>query len=220
MLFDEPLSNLDARLRDIVRTEIHGLHGKLGFTAVYVTHDQSEALALGDRIAIMRSGALEQLGTPEEVFEQPATEYVADFIGMANRIVLERDGSTWTHDGDAESRADPDALGSIGGPSRRARAPRGRSAWLPVDAPPPPGSLAIQGTVIDTEFGGLHLDVVVDARLDERDEPGAGGGARNAGHGRSPRATPSRRPCAWVTPPASTPTAPSSPRSSVPQAGV
>ena len=64
VLFDEPLSNLDARLRDQVRAEMHELHRRLGFTAVYVTHDQSEALALGDRLAIMRQGRIEQLGTP------------------------------------------------------------------------------------------------------------------------------------------------------------
>ncbi len=76
VLFDEPLSNLDARLRDQVRTEIHELHQRLHFTAVYVTHDQTEALALGDRLAIMRAGAVEQLGAPEQIFEEPATEYV------------------------------------------------------------------------------------------------------------------------------------------------
>ena len=90
VLFDEPLSNLDARLRDLVRAEIHELHARLEFTSVFVTHDQSEALALGDRLAIMRKGAIEQLDTPQRVFERPATEYVADFIGMANRLVCER----------------------------------------------------------------------------------------------------------------------------------
>ncbi len=161
MLFDEPLSNLDARLRDIVRTEIHSLHGKLGFTAVYVTHDQSEALALGDRVAIMRSGALEQLGTPEDVFEEPATEYVADFIGMANRIVLERDGGAWTHDG-VELAGGVDGLGSVEG-RVVVRVRREAVGVLPADAPlPAPDSLVIQGTVTDTEFGGLHLDVVID----------------------------------------------------------
>ena len=83
-----------------MRTEIHELHGRLGFTAVYVTHDQTEALALGDRLAIMRSGALEQLGRPDEIFEEPATEYVADFIGMANRLVFERHDGRWTYDGE------------------------------------------------------------------------------------------------------------------------
>src|SRR4051794_6776383 len=100
VLFDEPLSNLDARLRDQVRTEIHELHGRLGFTAVYVTHDQVEALALGDRLAIMRQGALEQLATPDEVFEEPATEYVAAFIGMANRLGFERHDGSWFLDGE------------------------------------------------------------------------------------------------------------------------
>ena len=108
VLFDEPLSNLDARLRDQVRTEIHELHARLGFTAVYVTHDQVEALALGDRLAIMRAGALEQLATPDDIFEEPATEYVASFIGMANRLEFERhDGSWWLEgervDGDLDA---------------------------------------------------------------------------------------------------------------------
>ena len=104
--------NLDARLRDLVRTEIHELHARLGFTAVYVTHDQVEALALGDRLAIMRAGALEQLATPEQVFEEPATEYVAGFIGMGNRLELERRDGRWTHDGvpiEATRRLDTDA---------------------------------------------------------------------------------------------------------------
>src|SRR5215208_1809045 len=100
VLFDEPLSNLDARLRELVRTEIHELHERLGFSAVFVTHDQVEALALGDRLAIMRAGALEQLATPEQIFEEPATEYVAEFIGMANRLVFERRDGVWTYDGD------------------------------------------------------------------------------------------------------------------------
>ena len=86
VLFDEPLSNLDARLRDQVRAQLHELHDRLGFTAVFVTHDQTEALALGDRLAIMRTGRIEQFGTPEQVFEEPATEYVAGFIGMSNRL--------------------------------------------------------------------------------------------------------------------------------------
>src|SRR6478609_10501313 len=96
VLFDEPLSNLDARLRDQVRAELHELHTRLGFTAVFVTHDQSEALALGDRLAVMRAGRLEQYGTPDEVFEHPVSEYVAEFLGMTNQLVFERhDGAWW-----------------------------------------------------------------------------------------------------------------------------
>ena len=92
VLFDEPLSNLDARLRDQVRIEIHELHTRLGFTAVFVTHDQSEALALGDRLAIMKQGKIEQYDTPEQVYEQPASEYVAAFIGISNRLAVRLQG--------------------------------------------------------------------------------------------------------------------------------
>ena len=101
VLFDEPLSNLDARLRDLVRAQLHELHARLQFSAVFVTHDQAEALALADRVAIMRAGKFEQVGTPEHVFEEPATEYVAEFIGMSNRVPLEHDGTGWVFEGKA-----------------------------------------------------------------------------------------------------------------------
>ncbi len=91
VLMDEPLSNLDARLRDQVRGELHELHQRLGFTVVFVTHDQSEALALGDRLAVMRSGSIEHLGSPVEVFERPRTQYVADFVGFLNGVDIEWD---------------------------------------------------------------------------------------------------------------------------------
>ena len=104
MLFDEPLSNLDARLRDQVRAQLHELHARLRFSAVFVTHDQSEALALADRVAIMRAGRFEQVGTPEHVFEEPATEYVAGFIGMSNRLPLVRDEAGWAFAGEAAER--------------------------------------------------------------------------------------------------------------------
>jgi ABC-type sugar transport system ATPase subunit len=80
-LFDEPLSNLDALLRDQTRTELKQLHQDLGATSVYVTHDQEEALSLSDKIAVMSRGRLEQYGTPEQIYHQPATEFVATFVG-------------------------------------------------------------------------------------------------------------------------------------------
>jgi len=86
ILFDEPLSNLDALLRIEMRTELRRLHRELGFTAVYVTHDQEEALAIGDRIAVMRDGALDQIGSPEEVYSRPATEHAAIFLGFSNAL--------------------------------------------------------------------------------------------------------------------------------------
>ncbi len=84
LLLDEPLSNLDARLRRRVRTEIRDLQQRLGFTAVYVTHDQEEALAVSDRIVVMKEGRIAQEGAPRELYEQPASEFIADFIGEAN----------------------------------------------------------------------------------------------------------------------------------------
>jgi multiple sugar transport system ATP-binding protein len=80
-LFDEPLSNLDAKLRGEMRTEIKKLHAKVRSTVVYVTHDQVEAMTLADRIVIMRDGHIEQVGTPDQVFSRPATKFVAGFIG-------------------------------------------------------------------------------------------------------------------------------------------
>ncbi len=80
-LFDEPLSNLDAKLRAQTRLEIQKLHGELGITSLFVTHDQVEAMTLAQRMIVMNAGVMEQFGTPEEVYAQPATTYVAGFIG-------------------------------------------------------------------------------------------------------------------------------------------
>jgi multiple sugar transport system ATP-binding protein len=80
-LFDEPLSNLDAKLRGQMRTEISRLQRRLGITTVYVTHDQTEAMTLGDRVAVLKRGVLQQLGTPRELYEQPTNLFVAGFIG-------------------------------------------------------------------------------------------------------------------------------------------
>jgi iron(III) transport system ATP-binding protein len=176
VLFDEPLSNLDARLRDLVRTEIHELHARLGFTAVYVTHDQVEALALGDRLAIMRAGALEQLATPEQTFEEPATEYVAQFIGMMNRLVFDRREGGWAFDGEPVEGD----LSWLDTASRSVTA-RTRSEDLqlqPPDESVPEGALVLPATVVDKEFGGRHLDVVVTAgetRLSSRVPAGGRG---------------------------------------------
>jgi len=86
LLFDEPLSNLDAKLRKYVRAEIRELQQRLGITSIYVTHDQTEALALSDVIVVMKQGRVEQVGTPRDLYERPATRFVADFIGEANLL--------------------------------------------------------------------------------------------------------------------------------------
>src|SRR6266436_7907764 len=84
LMFDEPLSNLDFKLRIQMREELRNLQRRLGKTSIYVTHDQTEALALSDRIAVLSHGHIEQIGTPGEIYERPATVFVADFIGSSN----------------------------------------------------------------------------------------------------------------------------------------
>lgn len=86
LLLDEPLSNLDAKLRVKVREDIRELQRRLGITTVIVTHDQDEALSISDRIAVMNSGKIEQFSTPQELYDRPETEYVANFIGSLNRL--------------------------------------------------------------------------------------------------------------------------------------
>ncbi|WP_158901582.1 ABC transporter ATP-binding protein [Burkholderia sp. L27(2015)] len=93
LLLDEPLTALDARLRDTLRTEMNTLLRGLGITTVYVTHDQAEAMALGDRIVVMSAGRIEQIGTPRDIYYRPSNRTVAQFIGTLNRLCGEvRDG--------------------------------------------------------------------------------------------------------------------------------
>ncbi|MCU4186891.1 ABC transporter ATP-binding protein [Acidiferrimicrobium sp. IK] len=99
VVMDEPLSNLDAKLRLEMRMEIRRLHQALGLTTVYVTHDQEEALSLADRLVVLRDGRVQQVGTPEDVYCQPANRYVAGFMGYRNLIELpvsRRDGERVT----------------------------------------------------------------------------------------------------------------------------
>lgn len=86
LMLDEPLSNLDLKLREEMRVELRRLQRELGVTAVYVTHDQTEALSLSSRIAVMHAGRVEQVGTPEEIYHRPASRFVATFIGTANLL--------------------------------------------------------------------------------------------------------------------------------------
>ena len=95
LLLDEPLSALDAKLRDEMRLELTRLQENVGITFIIVTHDQDEALSMASRIAVMDKGAVQQIATPSELYEQPASRFVADFIGKVNLIdakVLEQDG--------------------------------------------------------------------------------------------------------------------------------
>jgi iron(III) transport system ATP-binding protein len=99
LLLDEPLSNLDAKLRIKARSWLKQLQRQLGLTTIYVTHDQSEALALSDRIAVMEKGRVAQLGSPEEIYRRPANAFVADFVGASNFLpgeVVQQDPATGT----------------------------------------------------------------------------------------------------------------------------
>ena len=96
LLLDEPLSNLDAKLRDEMRAELRRLQHHLGITMIYVTHDQIEALSLSSRIIVMNEGNIEQIGTPEEIYEKPATSFVAKFVGFDNRL----QGTVQEHEGE------------------------------------------------------------------------------------------------------------------------
>ena len=101
-LFDEPLSNLDAKLRVQMRVEIKKIHDRLGTTAVYVTHDQVEAMTLGDRVVVMKDGVVQQIGEPLELYNEPANRFVAGFIGspamnFATVVLADGEGALWAH---------------------------------------------------------------------------------------------------------------------------
>ena len=91
LLLDEPLGALDLKLRQAMQIELKRIQREVGITFVYVTHDQGEALTMSDRIAVMNAGRIEQLGTPREVYEQPRTRFVADFIGTSNLLTTQAD---------------------------------------------------------------------------------------------------------------------------------
>jgi iron(III) transport system ATP-binding protein len=102
LLLDEPLSNLDAQLREQMRVELKRLQQETAVTAIYVTHDQAEALAISDRIAVMREGKIAQIGTPKEIYRRPASEFVANFIGRTNLLR-----------GTLEQSVEPESIGRV-----------------------------------------------------------------------------------------------------------
>jgi iron(III) transport system ATP-binding protein len=149
LLLDEPLSNLDAALRERTRTEIRALLKELGMTAVFVTHDQEEAFALSDRIAVMERGRLQQLGTPEALYALPANPFVAAFLGRANFFPATAEGE---EDGALVCRL-------AGGERWRARAADGARAGEAVRVMARPEALrmapdGVDGRVLDRRFAG------------------------------------------------------------------
>jgi ABC-type Fe3+/spermidine/putrescine transport system ATPase subunit len=146
LLLDEPLSNLDAKIRQRLRVEVRRLQRRVGITTIYVTHDQEEALAIADRVVLMNRGVVAQAGTPEQVYLEPATEFVADFLGVGNRL---------------EARAESGALHlegqrlPYGGPARGPVLVILRSSDLGL-AGSPGGAPALAGTLEESLFLGAY----------------------------------------------------------------
>ena len=138
---DEPLSNLDAKLRVQLRNELKKMQKDFGITTIYVTHDQEEALTLSDRIAVFNKGYIEQIGTPNEVYNFSKTEFVCNFIGDINRL---EDGVV-------------DALVGAGAPVDPKRHNYIRLERLHVNVEPQAGQLALDGVVESREYYGLYI---------------------------------------------------------------
>ena len=165
-IMDEPISHLEARLRADMRTELKRLHRRLGVTTLYVTHDQLEAVALADRIAVMHLGELQQVGPPAELFDQPANEFVASFIGSPPMNMLEF--RSVSLQGDDLLLAGPGPAIRIPGfaarlPARPVHGPH-KLGVRPIDIElrPPDGDATIQGEVLIRERLGDHDRFVID----------------------------------------------------------
>lgn len=159
LLFDEPLSNLDAKLRRQVREDIRALQQELGLTVVYVTHDQEEALAVSDRIVVMHSARIVQDGTPRQLYEQPASAFIADFIGNANLMpVTLGPEADRVQMGRAVLHLPHRSLPS--GPARLAVRPNGFALREAVaQAPTHPGDIA--GRIQKSAYLGGHMEYEV-----------------------------------------------------------
>jgi len=152
VLFDEPLSNLDAKLRAEMRVELRELQRRLDITSVYVTHDQEEALAISDRVIVMNVGVIEQIGTPQEIYNRPRSRFVADFVGSANLLKgrVEAAGSFRTDDGTL--------LRCVGAGSGQEVAVR--TAY--IDLVPRAGDNQVKGTVRQRMFHGDFVQYLVE----------------------------------------------------------
>ena len=163
LLFDEPLSNLDAKLRRRVREEIREIQQNLGLTVVYVTHDQEEALAVSDKIIVMRNAEIAQEGSPRELYQNPADLFVADFIGDANVVdveILRVEGPTATVSiGGVELQLESRDLGP--GPAKVAIRPHA------IDLRKTARDAGLSGTVNKASYLGTHMEYAVDTPVGE-----------------------------------------------------
>jgi putative spermidine/putrescine transport system ATP-binding protein len=151
LLLDEPLSNLDAKLRKAMQTELRDLQQRLGITAIYVTHDQEEAMTVSDRIVVMNQGKIMQIGAPAEVYRRPANEFVAGFIGQVNfvRGTMQRVSGGWSFTGE---------LGLTVHVADDAVHPRARDAGVPVELAIRPESIRLcssSPSATEDAFGGV-----------------------------------------------------------------
>jgi spermidine/putrescine transport system ATP-binding protein len=159
LLLDEPLSSLDRKLRKMMQVELRRIHEKTQGSFFYVTHDQEVAMTLSDRIAVMNDGRIEQLGTPEEIYREPASEFVADFIGDTNLLrgeVVEGDGPPVVR---------------IGGPEGFTVPADGRQGTVTVSIRPEDFELAdgdgdLRGEVVERYFQGDQTNYVIDPQGD------------------------------------------------------
>ena len=164
LLFDEPLSNLDATLREHMRFEIKALLSKLKITSIYVTHDQNEAMVIADRVAVMNCGRIEQIGSPEDVYYRSKTDFVAQFIGLANVL----DGEVLDASAPDCIRVRVDRIGELvassnshSGSARSARL-LVRPEQMELTATPKAGMNILKGRVARRSFVGAQTDYVID----------------------------------------------------------
>ena len=165
LLLDEPLGALDLKLRKQMQLELKRIQTEVGITFIYVTHDQEEAMTMSDRIAVMRAGRIEQLGTPEELYERPTTAFVAGFLGVSNLL----DGEVAGRDGSLVTVRLPD--GTVLSAPADGTAPSGpvrvgvRPEKLKVDAgdqaAATDGLNALSGTILDASYMGVSTQYLV-----------------------------------------------------------
>jgi ABC-type Fe3+/spermidine/putrescine transport system ATPase subunit len=164
LLLDEPLSNLDAKLRERMRGELKSLQRRTGITFVYVTHDQAEAMALSDRIAVLHKGVLQQYGPPREIYEHPANLFVADFMGIVNRLpgeIVERGN------GRVRVRVRDHVLAAVGPAAAEGGSPHVTLAIRPESVRLGPAATdgpdnRLDGSVIEATFLGNIVDYQID----------------------------------------------------------
>jgi spermidine/putrescine ABC transporter ATP-binding subunit len=164
LLLDEPLGAIDLKLRKEMQLELKALNQQLGTTFVYVTHDQEEALTMSDRIAVMANARVAQLGTPAEIYENPRTAFVAEFIGESNFFggtAERRNGGSWrvARTGGGHFLVPDHPVLREGKPLRIAVRPEWMDVWRPGEVPP--GENAVSGTIRDVIYLGETMHVIV-----------------------------------------------------------